>query len=186
MASKEITHDGLVKKFKEAKYDAEQFLRNLDEHTAMKRPDATTWCAVECYDHLVKTGQIYLKLVQEAMEESGQTKNEKQGTFSTRLHVRLMIDSMEPPYTMKMNTFSDLVPERRTRLDKKSTMQEFLKLQDDFIAFLNHYRGFDLDAVTITSPFASFLKFRIHEAVLYIQAHQRRHMWQAKQVIDEL
>ena len=46
--------------------------------------------------------------------------------------------------------------------------------------------GLDITGVKVRSPFARWLRYTLYEWLLVLLAHERRHLWQAERVLENL
>lgn len=170
--------------FRSAKQQALAFVPSIPDELFLQKPSEDVWSAAECYDHLVHVGNMYLERIRDAYARETDQKAEE--PFHHRWLMKKIIQFLEPPYSMKMGTPKSFDPEPVSELDKDEVLQEFIILQDTFIDLLQQHPSKPLDQITIHSPAYKFVRMNISEALAFTAAHQRRHMWQAEQILNHV
>lgn len=184
------TYSAYINQFRTAKKEAEEFILSLDKTTFLLRPNENSWCIAECYSHLNNFGRIYYNSMQEMFDHTGvkpvASKNIEQ--FSPRLHWKLAASFFEPPYRIKIKTFAPFKPDAISEFTKEGILNGFVELQESYIAQLEkaELQQLDINRLFIRNPIFSFLKMTFSECYSIVGAHQRRHQWQAEQVLDML
>lgn len=79
-------------------------------------------------------------------------------------------------------------PEPVSDYNRMELLDEYINLQDQFIAQLEkgRHQHIDLQAVTISHPILPFITMTLSECFALAEAHQRRHQWQAEQTLEAL
>ncbi len=184
----QYSYNWYIHQFEESKEQANQFLHSIDDKHFLRRPNQDQWCIAECYDHLIKFGNIYLDNLSEQLSTAQQAR-ELPPTFPPRWLWKKVADFFEPPYTLKLSTISSMQPDIiQAEYTKAELLNKYTDLQDRYINQLKHSKdkGIHLNKVRIPHPIISFLKLSASEYYLLAAAHQRRHQWQAKQILDYL
>jgi hypothetical protein len=65
-------------------------------------------------------------------------------------------------------------------------LPDFLASQQEFLNAMQMWDGRALDKVFITSPFNQRLRYNIYSLFNVVAAHQRRHLWQAQRVKEQI
>ena len=141
------------------------------------------WSVQECLRHLNVTGELYvekLESVISAARANGETDKEP---FRYGFLGGLFIYSQEPPVRLKVKTFEVFQP---TQASDERVLPTFLTLQEKLRDLLQRADGLPLDKLRIASPESKWLKMSVFEAFGLVLAHERRHLWQARQVRAEL
>ena len=152
----------------------------LDDARLGWRPASDRWSIGEHIVHLVLTNRPYFGVLRASLaraRERGWT-----GAPPYR-HSRLgdwFVRSMEPPPRMRMRTLRRLVPPPAKGKDQ--VLADFAQVQDDLAGLIREANGVDLGRATIRSPFLPLLKLTVAQAFAVILAHNRRHLWHARQV----
>jgi hypothetical protein len=61
-------------------------------------------------------------------------------------------------------------------------VRAFVKAHDEVRSLIQEARDMDLNHVRYTNPFIRLFHFTVGTGLLIIAAHDRRHLWQARQV----
>ncbi len=89
---------------------------------------------------------------------------------------------LEPPPRFRMKTPAAFQPPpARTR---KEIMAAFRAYQVQYIDRLRQANGFDLARAKVRSPVASWIRMPLGAGFAAMAAHERRHLWQARQVLE--
>jgi hypothetical protein len=183
------TYQWFINQFTEAKDRSISFCQPLSEDIFVKRPAPETWSIAECYSHLNEFGKRYLDNIRKGMNsaEEGKPGKSLETPFTPRLIWKGVIWLFAPPYRMKMKTVKPFTPKSVT-LKKTLVLDEFIALQNAFIEELEQARikSVDLDSVKVSNPLLTFIKMRLAECFAVVEVHQRRHLWQAEQILDKL
>jgi hypothetical protein len=65
-------------------------------------------------------------------------------------------------------------------------LPQFLRSQDLVARTMDASEGVDLASVKFTSPFFRLLRLSVIAGFAVIAAHERRHLWQAEQIVGQL
>ena len=93
---------------------------------------------------------------------------------------RLFIRTMEPPPKRRLPAPRSIVP--ASRRSKDEVWPEFQRLHRRLRDFAAGLGGLDVNRVRFTNPFVKLIKVPVGAGLLIIEAHDRRHLWQAKKV----
>lgn len=186
----QYSYQWFIEQFQDAKDRAVDFCEPLGHEKFVQRPHEDTWSVGECYSHLNTFGQQYLKQVRKGLEEAPrdqQPKPEDQA-YPPRILWKLAIAFFAPPYKIKVKTVKPFHPETKAHLKKEQVLNDYIQMQQEFIDLLNDARvaSIDLGSTKVSNPLISLAKMRLSECFAVVEVHQRRHMWQAEQVLNML
>lgn len=181
------TYSWYINQFRTARQQAEEFILSVDGQVFLQRPNKNSWCIAECYSHLINFGKIYYETIKNGLKNDTKTANPDQ-PFKPRWLWRKVVSFFEPPYKIKVKTFEPFEPEDTTDLNKDYILDEFVGLQNLFISQLENaeQQDIDLNRVKVGNPMLTLLKMTISECYAVTDAHQRRHQWQAQQIMSML
>jgi hypothetical protein len=108
----------------------------------------------------------------------------KKGGLKMDLIGRVLRWFLEPPIRQRVKTTAPFVP--RSVRAKAEAFGEFAALQSKLAEQLTAARDLDLSRIKIVSPFDKRVRYNVYSAFRILVAHQRRHLWQAEQVVDAL
>jgi hypothetical protein len=92
--------------------------------------------------------------------------------------------SMEPPARMKLKApLAGMQP--ASSHEKGALLTEFSRRQGEVIALVRATGDLDLNGVRFSNPMLNGLRlFNVATGLLVIAAHERRHLWQARRVLE--
>jgi hypothetical protein len=154
----------------------------LDDEQFNWHPSPGRWSVAECIDHLNAYGRLVLPRFEDAVEGARAKGLLAAGPFRHRFLARMFIRSMEPPATIKVKAPKLYTPAPRQSV--ASAIPEFLALQDALRACVRAANGLDLARIKLPSPVSPLLTLTLAEWFALTAAHERRHLWQARQVLD--
>lgn len=154
-------------------------VEGLTDDELARRPADGSWSIAECLDHLVTTNRSYLRKMGRVIAENAPQSARPQ--FRHTLAGRWMRRMMEPPVKRRLRAPQKFRPasERRPAAE---TLAEFLAVQDELIAFSRSAAELDVAKVKFSSPVTRLLRLNLWDALNIIAAHERRHLWQARNV----
>jgi len=181
-ASAQIAPDQLAEmtqQFESCSAAAEQLMKSHAEADLVKRPRNQGWSIAECIQHLTSTTQLYLPI----LDSSLQGAPTGSGAYKMDWKGRMLKWVLEPPYRTKAKTLPNLEPKIA---DVRRIVPDFLASQQQLFEAMGQWKGRALDKVFITSPFNKKLRYNIFSLFNIVAAHQRRHLWQAQRVKDQI
>lgn len=188
MKKHSYTYNGYITQFKEAKTSALGLQSSVNSNQLVTKPSSNTWSVAECVAHLIEFGNIYFKNINRKIETAPSDKADPTQDFPPRLIWKGIIKLFEPPYKLKLKTIKSFKPKQASHNDASEIFDTFLELQDRFIDQLNRCRqkGIHLNNIKVSHPLLPFIKMTLSESYAVVEAHQRRHLWQAEQVLTKL
>jgi hypothetical protein len=153
---------------------------NLTEAQFQAPPRVGGWSVGYCIEHLVLTGHDFLGRWGTAMKEARGNGRGCGRSFRYRWWQRALLQFTEPPYRMKTKTSQLFLPCARRSMQE--TIQRFLSMHQSFAEQVTSSRGLDVERTRVQSPFASWVWYPLGFSFDLALAHERRHLWQARQV----
>lgn len=144
------------------------------------RPEARRWSITDCLDHLNATGYKLLPRLDEAIAEARSRSLERRAPYRPRLLARLVLRALEPPYRLRFRVPAAFAP--APQAEPRQVIREFVELQGELVKRLWEADGLDLGAVKIASPARRLLSAPLGDWLLFLAAHERRHLHQARAV----
>jgi len=145
-----------------------------------------SWSIAECLQHLNISVMQTLPAFDRAIGQ-GRSKNRlASGPFRYGWFSRMMVASMEPPPKFRMKA------PRLMRVSVGGTypgadlLPEFAAVRDQLAERVRQADGLDLAHVKTISPVNRLLRMPLGAYFDFIIAHDRRHLWQARQVRSRL
>ena len=174
--------DALVGAVATAAADAVALTAPLSEAQANWQPGGGSgWSVVQCLAHLALSNTTYvshfLPVAERALAAGGPPFSGLRPTWLGRWFVR----SLEPPPRRRIKTFKNLVPPSSMALAE--ALAAYLASHGQYRRLVTVAAKIDPNRVVTSNPFVSFVRMRLSTALLVVPAHDRRHLWQARQVL---
>lgn len=149
------------------------------------QPAVDRWSIAQCIEHLNATARAYLPMLDEGIADAIRRGQYGEGPFRYTLLGRLIARSQEPPPRLKFKSPRAFAPPPRRA--RQETMAAFRAYQVQYIDRLRQANGLDLARARVRSPAAYvWLRIPLGSAFALTTAHERRHLWQARRVLDAL
>jgi hypothetical protein len=162
-----------------AEREASELVAGLSGAQANWQPNGGgSWSVVQCLSHLARINRLYAAAMYEAASLAGGS-----GNIAPSLPISpgwlgaRFIGSMEPPVRTKMKSPRKAVPVQQG--DTAEAVAEFVKSHEPVRGVIEAASQLDLNRVRFKNPFVPLLRFTIGTGLLVINAHDRRHLWQA-------
>ena len=162
--------------------DARDLIDGLSEAQVNWRPTAAHWSIAECLDHLTVTNRELMERIEAAMSDARSRGLTSRGPFRYGLIGNMIVRSMEPPVKMKFKAPKIFKPRPDQLLE--AVARDFFTTQNELLRLIKEANGINLARVKITSPVTKLIKLSLGQAFGLIATHERRHLWQARQVKD--
>ena len=158
---------------------ATQMVQSLTPEKLVQQPATGGWSVAECIAHLtLSAGEFFEKNLLDVSGLPAST-----AALKADLTGRLVAWFLEPPYRMKAKALAVTMP---VHADPAKVLPDFLVMQERLQSKLAECAGVAIDQRKIVSPFKETMKYNIYSFFLITCAHERRHLWQAEQVIKSL
>ena len=142
-------------------------------------PAPGRWSIGQSVEHLNITTERYLDGLRQATAKSRATGKVGSGPFTLGFVERWFTQMLEPPARRRVKTPKSFVPPQS--LVPEATAERWRSLQGQLAACIREAEGLDLRAIRVRSQFAP-VSFSLNGTFGILLAHQRRHMWQAREV----
>jgi hypothetical protein len=163
--------------------DVAALVANLGDDQFTWRPAPGRWSIGECFEHLNLTAAAFVPAIDGAIADARARNLRGDGPFVYPLLERLFVTSNEPPPRRRFRAFKAYRP--APRLSRDAVMNAFSDWQDRLVEPITTADGFDLRRVRRRSPVLPLMKLSLGTMFALVLAHQRRHIWQARQVRNE-
>ena len=162
---------------------AEQLVSGLTAQQLVQRPEASRWSIAECLAHLNITGNVVQKLSSAAVAKARPSVTGSK-SFPLGPRGRLLIWIAEPPPKFRIPAPKGIVPPVEFP-DPTALLPEFMKVQDGWEKLMKAGEKVDLSKIKVGSLLSAF-RCRLSGGLLWMTAHQRRHLAQAENVKREI
>ena len=175
--------EALIHQFESIRQDAESLTAGLTTSQLLRKPGANQWSIAECFAHLVMVDGIDVPGLRKAIETAHTQGIQGRGPFRYGLISGCFVKSMDAPVKrLKVRAPGAYIPAPVT--DPRLTVGEFFRIQSEVCDLVRSADGVDLARVKVRLPIGPGLKMSLGRRFQLIAAHDRRHLWQARQVVD--
>lgn len=141
---------------------------------------ASGWSIWQILDHLARVNSHYGTALAEALSRSaswhpGRTETIRPGFLNARF-----VRSLEPPVRTRLKSPAKGLPGSTGPV--KEALERFLGSHQLLREIAKSGATVDLNRIRFRNPFLSVLRFTVGGALLIVNAHDRRHLWQIAQV----
>ena len=169
------------RQFEQLSAQAEALVTPLTEEQFNWHPSPEAWSVAQCLEHLNVTARRYLPMIDEGIATAIRLGLYGAGPFAYNWIGRMFVWSMEPPPRFKAKAPAVFRPEAQR--PPQEVLAGFRAYQVQYIDRLHAANGLDLARARVQSPAASWLRIPLGSAFALTTAHERRHLWQAEQVL---
>lgn len=170
----------LAYQVKVIRQEADGLLWGLNDDQLNWSPSGGGWSMAQCFDHLNVSNQLFIRELEKAVRDGRAAGRLSAGPFAYGFLSRWFYRKMQPPVKSRFRAPKSMEPApRRTLADIAAQWEATHNRLDDLI---NDANGLDLVAIKVTSPAASYIRYSLGMGFWIQTAHDRRHLWQARQV----
>ncbi|HXM40959.1 MAG TPA: DinB family protein [Bryobacteraceae bacterium] len=170
----------LDRQFAATKAEASELVKGLKEPQFNWRPAPHDWSIAECLLHLNIVGDRAVHRLEKTLAEAHAQGLAGQGPFGYGWLGKWILANTEPPVKRKYKAPRRFTPSYGQPIT--AVLPTFLHLQDQLALRLEQANGLDLARVKVPAPEAGLLRFNLQLTFAWLAAHERRHLWQARQV----
>jgi DinB superfamily len=163
--------------------DIAALVANLADDQFNWRPAPDRWSIGECFEHLNLTAAAYIPVIDAAIADARERNLRSDGPFVYPMLERLFVASNEPPPRRRLKAFKAYRPP--PRLAREVVMNAFSGWQDRLSERIHAADGLDLRRARRRSPILPLLKMSLGTMFALVLTHERRHIWQARQVRNQ-
>jgi hypothetical protein len=174
--------DELRRQFEAIAAETAALVAPLSETQFHWQPAGDQWSIAQCLEHLNATARYYLPALDDGIADAIRLGTYAEGPFEYRWYMRLLVRLIEPPPVFRMKAPPDVQP--ATDRPKRATANGFGAYQVQYVDRLRQSNGIDLAAARVRSPMASWLRIPLGCGFAAMAAHERRHLWQARRVLE--
>lgn len=175
--------DQFRQQFERLADQADALVAPLSDEEFSRQPATGGWSVAQCIDHLNATAREYLPKLDEAIAEAIRQGMYGEGPFEYNLFGRFFAYLMEPP-VRRMKAKAPEMFQPAPRKSRPEIMAAFRAYQVQYVDRLRQANGLDLARARVLSPVSTWIRIPLGSGFSVITAHERRHLWQAEQVIQ--
>ncbi len=172
----------LSRQFTAARDDATELLNGLNETQFNWRPSPRDWSIAECLLHLNIVGDRWVHILEPVLTEARAHGPRSQGPFAFSGLGKRILARTEPPAKHKSKAPRTFTPADGQPIT--AVLPTFHHLQGQLALQLEQASGLDLARIKVPTPEMRLVRFNLHLTFAWIAAHERRHLWQARQVLN--
>lgn len=146
------------------------------------KPAPEQWSVAQCLDHLIRIDSAYWPVFRRIEEGTYAPGLARRLPLLPRLFGSLVLKSVEPDAPRKYKTSKRVEPATGD-LDA-GIVDRFVAHQDDLIEHMRKLGERDAADVIVPSPLLSIVSYSLRDALRIIVAHERRHLGQARRVLE--
>ena len=162
--------------------DARTLTAGLTDAQANWQPGSGTgWSVAQCLEHVSLATGVYVAHFLPVAERARSGQHRAFAGLHPTWFGRRFVASMEPPARQKIKTFKNLVPPSSIPL--ATALADYSASHDRYRQLVAIAGEVDTDRVVTVNPFVRAVRMRLSTALLVVPAHERRHLWQARQVL---
>lgn len=159
-------------------------IRSLFGHLSAEqlnwKPAADAWSIGQCIDHLIKTSEIYSEDFRAVADGTRKTKWWESASPLSGFFGRFLTKYMSKD-EKKVKTTQRFVPPSDVSSD---VVEQFTESQAQLLSTIERTANVDWDKTFLTSSFQGFVTYSLADAYNIVAEHQRRHIRQAKRVME--
>ena len=174
--------DSFRTQFDQLAAEADALVAPLSDQQLMWRPSPDSWSVAQCLDHLNVSARLYLPMLDEGIADAIRRGLYAPGPYRYNWVGRFLVHVFGPTTRRRVKTTASFQPPPgRTRHE---IMAAFRAYQVQYIDRLRQANGLDLARARTSSPLARWLRMPLGSAFALMIAHERRHLAQARRVIQ--
>lgn len=177
-----LSHDleSIVNELDRTDEEARQLVSSLSEAQLNWQPGAAAWSVAQCLAHLGQMNSVLIAAFRPAVQQANkQTVSPRKPIEPGRL-AKWFISQMDAPPRRKMKAPKRGIPEAHK--SGEEILRAFIAAHDELRSLIHEAVDLDLNRIRFRNPFIGLLRYSVGTALLVIGAHDRRHLWQARQV----
>jgi hypothetical protein len=172
----------VIDSLEQAERRADAITADLSDAQFHWQPDGgRRWSVAQCLEHLAIGAEVYAAPMRAAIERAHQERSVRRGPFAPGFFGRRFVNSLEPPVRFRGRAPKAIVP--GSSLSRAEILSRFHGSHADLNALAREAAVIDANRTTFQNPFLKMVQMKVSTAFQVINAHDRRHLWQAEQVI---
>jgi hypothetical protein len=166
--------------------DVPGLVANLSDEQFAWTPGPRQWSMAQCFEHLNTAARVGIPAIDHAIADARARGLSGPGPFVLTLFERLFLRATEPPPRMRVPSPRVLRPVLPPGKPKADVVADFLQWQDQIGERIRQADGLDLQRARARSPALPLFVWSLGGHLAITLAHERRHLWQARQVRNAL
>lgn len=163
--------------------DADSLVNGLTRTQFNWQPAPERWSIAQCLEHLITYADVLIPVQRNAIEHARIRDWRSDGPYRHGRLFRMIASGIEPPVKSRYKTSKAFHPQGD--FDTVEVLAQFHTRQDRFSDAIRRAHGLDLGRIRFAVPGIPVLRASLGQSFTYALAHERRHLWQARQVRAE-
>lgn len=164
---------------------AERVAAGLGDDEFFWQPDGgTRWSVGLCLDHLAIANELYGAGMTAALAIARERGWKRQGPLAPGYFGRKFAESLAPPVKRRTKAPGKIKP--RPARSRAEILTAYRAAHDVIRGLLVEAATLDANRATFRNPFIGVVRVKVSSAFHIVAAHDRRHLWQAQQVVASL
>lgn len=176
------TRQDLLSQLQQIRQTVEKEFETLTEPQIQWKPAPDKWCVLECLTHLNMASQYYTTQLKFKLEHTPKNENTPK-EFEMSFNGKMMLGFVDPKSSRKVPAPAMFKP-KSYHLDTSKVLKRYYTILQDLEEALQKSEQIDWNT-KVVSPFTSWLKFRLGDVLIFVIAHQQRHLNQALRVMQQ-
>ena len=162
--------------------EADALVAPLTDDQFTWQPAPNAWSVGQCIDHLNTAARLYLPRLDDGVADAIRQGLYGEGPFKYWWIARLFVATLEPPVRLRVKTPAAFQPPPGRR--RHDILAAFRAYQVQYVDRLRQANGLDLARARVGSPVSKWIVMPLGSGFAAMAAHERRHLWQARRVIE--
>jgi hypothetical protein len=172
----------VIDQLDDADRHADALVATLSDPQFHWQPDGgRRWSVAQCLEHLAVGAEVYLAGMRGAVDRAKQERSVRRGPLAPGFFGRQFANSLEPPVKFRGRAPKAIVPS--STLSRAEILSRFHGSHAALKAMAREAATIDANRATFRNPFLKMVRMKLSSAFQVINAHDRRHLWQAEQVV---
>ncbi len=175
---------GLIEQYDRVLSDAEAMVGMLNREQFNWAQAPGMWSVGECLNHLICVDRMYAEKIAHAVDQGRQRKMFGQPPFRYGPIESYFLRNTEPPPKLRVKAPKAFVPAPAGNLDARQSLDDFRELNRRLARLVEQAQDLDWARVRVNSPILPVWKWSLGVVLAVAVAHDRRHLYQARRVIE--
>jgi hypothetical protein len=179
-----LPHDvqHVIDQLEQADRRADELVADLTDEQFHWQPDGgARWGVAQCLEHLAVTGEVYGSAMRGAIDRARAGGSVRSRPLSPGFFGRQFARHLEPPARRRTRAPKNIRP--GSGLSRAEILRRYHAAHERLKAMARDASTIDANRATFPNPFVKILRVRVASGFTIVNAHDRRHLWQAEQVI---
>ncbi len=175
--------NSILEQLKQAEDAAERLLSAKSREQANWQPNqGTSWSMWQCFDHLARINRVYCQALEAAVENPACNTRRHPAKGRARVVCEMVHQRHGATRAHAIQGTRKGDSDRGWR--SSGSPQAFLASHAPVRHVLEFWDRVNFNRVRFKNPFVPLIRFTVGTGLMVINAHDRRHLWQAERVQD--